>query len=81
MMSVRIDAALTPPFRPPELLFPNQRYHPLQPERSAARFWDLASDGRFLMVKEGAESTANLPQQIVVVVNWLEELQQRVPTR
>jgi hypothetical protein len=81
MMSVRIDTALTPPFRPPEVLFPNQRYHPLKPQQSAARFWDIASDGRFLMVKEGSESTANRPNEIVVVVNWLEELKQRVPIR
>ena len=40
--------------------------------------YDIAPDGqRFLMVKRGEES---LPTQINVVLNWAEELKQKVPT-
>jgi hypothetical protein len=39
--------------------------------------YDLAPDGRFLMVKRSAEEQPRLH----VVLNWQEELKQRVPTR
>jgi hypothetical protein len=46
--------------------------------------WDISPDGkRFLLVKEAEsadrESTQGGPRRINVVVNWLEELKQRVP--
>ncbi len=42
------------------------------------RDYDLTPDGqRFLMVKRGEES---IPTQINVVLNWAEELKQKVPT-
>lgn len=34
---------------------------------------------RFLMLKEGASATSAAAAQIIVVVNWLEELKRRVP--
>jgi serine/threonine protein kinase len=47
--------------------------------------WDISPDGkRFLMMKE-AESTgkpaAEAPRKINIVVNWFEELKQRVPVK
>ncbi len=40
--------------------------------------YDVTPDGqRFVMVKRGEES---LPTQINVVLNWAEELKQKVPT-
>jgi len=40
--------------------------------------YDMSLDGqRFLMVKEGAQEQA--PTQINVVLNWFEELKQKVP--
>ena len=44
-------------------------------------YWDISPDGkRFLMVKNTALTGTNGPRKINVVLNWLEELKQRVPT-
>ena len=41
--------------------------------------YNVTPDGqRFLMIKEGESDSA--PTQIHVVLNWFEELKQRVPT-
>jgi serine/threonine-protein kinase len=40
---------------------------------------DLAPDGRFLMVKPGPEEQA--PRGLHVVLNWVDELNRRVPKR
>ena len=46
----------------------------------SSRNYDVSGDGkRFLMVKQPANPAA--APQIIVVQNWTEELQQRVPTR
>ncbi len=46
--------------------------------------WDISPDGkRFLMIK-GPESTASGgagPSKINIVLNWFEELKQRVPVK
>ena len=39
--------------------------------------YDIAPDGRFLMIQESQEST---PLGINVVLNWSEELKRLVPT-
>ena len=47
--------------------------------------WDISPDGRrFLMIKQGVtsqdESTEETPRpKIIVVLNWFEELKERVP--
>ena len=42
------------------------------------REWDIAADGeRVLMIRA---ATPARPKQINVVLNWFEELKQRVPT-
>ena len=44
--------------------------------------YDVAPDGRFLMIKQGelgGEEHAT-PPHIIVVQNWFEELKTRVPT-
>ncbi len=48
--------------------------------------WDISPDGRrFLMMKDdqapGAAPAAPAPGKINIVVNWLEELKQRVPVK
>jgi serine/threonine protein kinase len=41
-------------------------------------YWDISPDGkRFLMLKDATEA----PRKINIVVNWLEELKQRVPVK
>ena len=46
-----------------------------------SRDYDVAPDGRFLMMKTtGAEtSDSDIPNQVVLVQNWLEELKRLVP--
>jgi serine/threonine protein kinase len=46
--------------------------------------WDISTDGkRFLMIKESGAATpaAAGPRKINIVVNWTEELKQRVPVK
>ena len=46
--------------------------------------WDISPDGkRFLMMKEvgSTASSAVGPRKIHIVVNWFEELKQRVPKK
>jgi hypothetical protein len=40
--------------------------------------WEVAADGRFLMIRPSEEETSS--RQINVVLNWFEELKQRVPS-
>lgn len=44
--------------------------------------WDLSPDGnRFLMIKEAVSAATEAPRRIHIVLNWFEELKQRVPVR
>ena len=47
---------------------------------SAVHDWTVAPDGRRFLVVEGGDASTS-PPQINVVVNWLEELKQKVPVR
>ena len=69
MMAVPVE--IEPPFRAadPEVLFEDQQYF----QARQSQTYDLASDGRFLMTKDPVA-------QIVLVQNWLDELQRLVPT-
>jgi len=51
-------------------------------EQNPSRHYDVSADGqRFLMLKASATGDPNAtPASMVVVLNWLEELKQRVPT-
>ena len=75
MMAVSIETE--PTFRPgnPEVLFAAP-YRIDGPGRGRA--WDVAEDGRFLMVREGAAGETTTPH-MVVVENWFQELTERVP--
>ena len=78
MMTVSVETA--PTFRPgnPEVVFaggPHRRNAPGQ-----GRPWDVARDGRFLMVREGAAGQGvDISSPIVLVENWVEELKGLVP--
>ena len=51
-------------------------YYALQ----SGRTYDVAPDGkRFLMIKE--TPATNVPVQLLVVQNWVEELKRQVPAR
>jgi hypothetical protein len=67
-------------FGNPTKLFDARSYYFAAPNRS----YDVTNDGqRFLMIKasaSGAETSAN-PAKAVFVLNWLEELNARVPAK
>ncbi len=59
----------------PEILFSGDYFFGL-----AGRNFDVAPDGRFLMIADTGQGTGDAaPAQINVVLNWFEELKARVP--
>ncbi len=81
MMSVPIQTSPTLTIGTPRVLFENRGFAPLTtPLRGAgsARSWDLAPDGRFLMIKSPSVGNSN---DVVVVQNWFEELKRLAPPR
>ena len=77
MLVVAVDTE--PVFNPgnPEVLFTA----PYRAAQGRGRPWDVAADGRFLMIKDsGSGQEAGGPSQINVVLNWTEELTRLVPT-
>jgi hypothetical protein len=74
MMAVAVKFKPTFDHSTPELLFDRPYQH-----WGSLRNYDVASDGRFLMIKD-SEPLADVAR-IDVVLNWSEELKQRVPTR
>ena len=68
MMAVAVTTEPTFTIGTPEVLFKKPYY------RSGGRNYDLAPDGRLLMIKQHS-ATPN----IHVVLNWFEELKARVP--
>ncbi len=48
--------------------------------QAPGRTYDVAADGRFLMITTGGQTDDDAPlPQITVVINWFEELKARVP--
>ena len=77
MMVVPIDTEPTLTLGTATVVFEGTYYQALW------RTYDLAPDGRFLMIKPGGAATedaASALPQIVVVQGWFEELQRLVPT-
>ncbi len=77
MMKVTIEAEPTFTHGKPEVLFELEgRYLTASPGHN----YDISLDGqRFLMITEG-EQNETTPAEIIVVLNWFEELKRRVPT-
>ena len=73
MMAVPVSIDPTFTLGAPEVLF-EDRYAFLL----ARRTYDVAPDGRFLMVKEG-ERENDAAAHIDVVLNWVQELTERLP--
>jgi Tol biopolymer transport system component len=74
MMAVAVDARAGFSFKPPTLLFESHYIQLVQPPS-----YDVAADGRFLMIKPADTSAAGAP--FTVVLNWQEALKPRVPAR
>ena len=77
MMRVAVDKRSTFTAGRPERLFAAAYGEGVGTDRERQRPWDVAPDGRFLMLKDlsRAESTAH----IVVVQNWTEEVKRLAP--
>jgi serine/threonine-protein kinase len=80
---IAVDVQTEPTFNAgkPALLFQGAYFSGIA---NKGHIWDLSPDGkRFLMMKESeaATSTSSGPQKINIVLNWLEELKQRVPVK
>ena len=78
MFAVRIDVEgerVMP--RSPELLFEGP--YAVDPIVGVNPNYDVASDGRFLMVRTDPETRNSTPPQIIFVENWTQELLERVP--
>ncbi len=78
MMAVAVETERELSFKAPEQLF--ARSYVINPNAGASSY-DVARDGRFLMIELPGASTDVAPASIVVVENWAEELKQRVPTK
>ena len=75
MMSVEVDTSTTFAHGAPQALFEG-RY-----DRHANRNYDVARDGRFLMVKDASPvDRVSERQELALVQNWFEELRRLVPT-
>ncbi len=72
-VSITTDPAFTA--GKPRMLFEEDRYQTSLPVRS----YDVAADGRFLML-EPAEQPTERVTELRVVLNWFEELERLVPT-
>ncbi len=81
-MTVAMKTKPTISFGTPKMLFRNTN---LGIDTTAGGTqWDIHPDGkRFLMIKPPvtAQSAAGGPRKINIVLNWFEELKQRVPVK
>ena len=76
LLFVDVQAGTALAFGEPKKLLDTPRLPP--PIWWGAFYYDVAPDGRFLMVLESEER--NSPMNLVVVLNWFEELERLVPT-
>jgi serine/threonine-protein kinase len=77
VMGVRVETGSTWQNGLPTVVLP-PRYFVMG--GASARTFDVAPDGRFLMIKEGGEDQTR-PPSIVIVTNWFEELKAKLPAR
>jgi serine/threonine-protein kinase len=77
LMSIRSEAVTTWTAGAPTRLFEGSYY--FGGGGASGRTYDVASDGRFLMIKP-AGTAQQAATSVIVVQNWFEELKRRVPT-
>ena len=87
-MRVPVEVAPTFDHGAPEPLFDGPYVPPFGIAAPSTSFYDVAADGRFLIIKDVAADSESEraqvafvePPQVIVVQNWIEELRERVPT-
>ena len=84
VMAVPVEMEPSLSFGTPEVLFSGTYAQPNVGDISRQTMWDIHPDGkRFLMIKPPEatddESRSGEPRKINIVLNWFEELKQRVP--
>lgn len=86
VMAVRIEAGETVAYSKPEVLFERRYFDRFldEPSNKQPFSWDIHPDGnRFLMIKStGAEERGlqkEAPPKINIILNWFEELKEKVP--
>lgn len=83
MMAVRVGPGAPLSVTAPRKLFEDRYYN----KGSAHTGYDVSRDGRFLLMKDpsagDATSPTNTPPQtnLIVVLNWFEELRQKLQVR
>jgi hypothetical protein len=45
------------------------------------RPYDIAPDGRFFIIRSGQGEAGSIASNMIVVLNWVEELKRLVPTK
>jgi serine/threonine-protein kinase len=79
MMAVAVETSAGLSFESPVQLFTGSFFASPDPFTSS---YDVAGDGRFLLMQTGGSSARGAPSEsIVVVENWTQELRRRVPPR
>jgi Tol biopolymer transport system component len=87
VMAVPVETKPTLSFGTPKMLFKSKCLGKIWEENITGIPWDIAPDGkRFLMMKPSAPTAATpaapAPRpKITIVLNWTEELKQRVPAK
>ena len=77
MLAVAVQSGTTLAAGRPQVLF---EFATL-PGAGGTRPWDLAPDGRFVIIRSGqAEAGGSAPANLILVQNWFEELKRLVPT-
>jgi len=76
IMAVAVRGTTPAEWGTPEKVFEGNYFFIEGPE-----MFDVAADGRFLLLKIGTDQTKATPDSIVVVQNWIEELKRRGPAK
>ncbi len=66
---------------PSRQIVPGRYYHGSRAGTFAVRMYDVAKDGRFLMIKDAVADRSTAAASIIVTQNWLEELKRLVPAK
>jgi eukaryotic-like serine/threonine-protein kinase len=77
MLAVQVQSGSTLLAGRPQVLFETAMFVSV-----SGRPYDVAPDGRFLVIRSGqTEGGGGMPSNMIVVLNWTEELKRLVPTK